>query len=117
MRVTRKQMAVLSEMRRDDFHRRLGERIRSSLPEGVRSHVVTDEQMLHAARRVTEAAAAYGIRREADVETFADCVVTLGLHFDRDARHPWARGVLTRPTLTGAEKASLLHDHLLFAVR
>lgn len=59
-------------------------------------------------------ARSYDVTDEQDVELFLDCSFLLALDFDSSATFPWAGNTLNDTSLTGTQKMSLIHDHLLF---
>jgi hypothetical protein len=115
LRIRQEQMEALSETLRARFVRCQVARLRTAFaPELARLGLHDGAALAQTVERTIDMAATYGVHNEQDVELFLDCTMMLGPEFDRDPRLPWASSILQRYDLTGTEKMSLMHDHLLF---
>jgi hypothetical protein len=105
-------MLVLAERARQTFISLQAARLRSVFAEETEAwEPVALRSLVESA---FDRARSYGVVNEQDVELFLDCTILLAPDFDRDARFPWASESLNDAHLTGTEKMSVIHDHLLF---
>jgi len=110
-------MSQLGTLTRAKFDARLAERLQQRFNDVFASRGLDQAATLHTARQIVDLAAANGICLESDVFTFADCLMTLQSSLVQDARFPWGDAILGRDDLTGTQKVTLIHDHLLFGER
>ena len=112
MRIRPEQMRVFAKSARETFLRRQAARLRSSFPVETETLETADLESL--VEDAFDRARSYGVINQQDVELFLDCTMMLAQDFDTNPRFPWASRSLNRAKLTGTEKMSLIHDHLLF---
>ncbi len=99
-------LAVLSEERQRRLPDRLVTYLMARFP-----HVFngSSEPVVGIVEKAVGAAAAYGIREEAEMRVFADLSVMYGEDFHRE---PWAEEVLTAAELTPADKMYVLEERV-----
>jgi hypothetical protein len=56
----------------------------------------------------------YGLKTQSDLETYIDCVATVGSEFPKEPNDLSALNILERQDLTPTEKMDLIHDRLIF---
>ncbi|HEV2763855.1 MAG TPA: hypothetical protein VGV38_12815 [Pyrinomonadaceae bacterium] len=94
-----------------DYVRRMVEHLRTNFPEECRARGYDPESLhAHVSRAVVEAER-YGVREEADLQLYLECLALLGPDFDREV--DWAADALNRPDLDGTAKMDAIHDHLV----
>ena len=107
MRITQDQIQALGQVTRAQFVDRLGDRIRTRFPGFVQARGLDDEGVRRLARQAVELCESHGVDRGCDVQTVVDCLLTMKVPVQ-------AKAILSRADLSGREKASLLHDLLVF---
>ena len=107
LHITSNQMKVFGRIARDQFIRRLGERIQAGFPRFVQDRRLDEAGLRHVAKQAVELCESHGVNEIADIQTIVDCLLTLKEPSD-------AIEILSRDDLSGREKASLLHDVVVF---
>ena len=112
MKIRHEQMLTLAERARETFISLQAARLRSVFSQET---ATLDSVALRSlVESAFNRAQSYGVVNEQDVELFLDCTLLLAPDFDYNPRFPWAGESLNDAHLTGTEKMSVIHDHLLF---
>jgi hypothetical protein len=114
IRLRREQIEAFGQERIETFVRRTVRRLSEDFPNEIDAQDLGGSKLEAAVRQGIATAQRYGIDRERDIAYFIDCMLLLGLKFDRDPRYPWASEVLGKTGLSGTEKVDLIHNHVVF---
>jgi hypothetical protein len=117
LRIRKEQMEVLSDVMRASFIQQEVARLQKDFAPETQELGISEAELPGFVGEAIDKAASYEVSDEQDVELFIDCRLMLSRDFDTDSRFPWAGSTLQRSDLTGTEKMSLIHDHLLFTVK
>ncbi len=115
--IREEQMAQFSIAMRTAFTERVVFHLQKDFAAQFGTQVAGEADVASFVERMINKAACYSVVDEQDVEFFIDCAAMLGEDFDRDPRFPWAGEILNRSDLRGAQKMTILHNHLVFAAK
>ena len=107
MQISSRQMQALGVSSRESFARRLGDRIRADFPAFVRARELDEAGVRGLARQLVDRCVAHRVERACDIEAVVSCLLTMKAPAD-------AGRILQREDLSGPEKATLLHDLVVF---
>jgi hypothetical protein len=107
------QMALLQTM---VFVRKIIKHINDKFPEGCTTFGSTLKEQEDVILKGLKDAETYGICFEADFIFYIECLIVLGIDFDKKNKSPqWANKILSDISLNGEEKMNLIHDRIIFA--
>jgi len=107
MQISAHQMVALGARARDAFAHRLGERVVADFPAFAQARRMDEPELRGLVRRLVDECVAHGVERACDVETVVACLLTMKTPAD-------AARILLRGELSGPQKATLLHDLVVF---
>ena len=108
------QMRRLETQAVDRVVPRVAAHLRTRFPAELRRRSISEAKLEAFVREGVSRGQSYGLDQPSEQELFVVATLLLGPRFDLDGSHPWAGQLLTNPRLTGFEKTSVLHDHLVF---
>jgi hypothetical protein len=116
MRLRKKQLDALSTDRVDAFVARMVAHLRDDLPAHCEARGLKEQDLDPLVREGMVKAEGYGITSEGGIQQYLDCMLVLGLDFDRDAKQAWAGEILRNKDLTPPQKTDTLGWQMLFEV-
>jgi hypothetical protein len=112
VKIRHEQMAMFAKCARETFITTQVKRLRSIFSK--ETEALDSVALKSLIEDAFDCANSYGVVNEQDLELFLDCTLLLARDFDRDPQFPWAGRSLNDANMTGTEKMSLIHSHLLF---
>lgn len=116
MKIRQEQLDALSTDRMDAFVTRMVAHLRDDLPTHREARGLKEEDLEPLVRQGMAKAERYGITSEDGIEQYLDCMLVLGLDFDRDPHHAWAGEILRNKELTTPQKTDALAWQMVFEV-
>jgi len=104
--IRKQQLQVFEQHALAHFEERALAHLRSAIP--VDYARVGETAARHSIRSALRKSKLYGFTNEFEVLTFLNLMYLVGLDFDEDPAHPWARDILTDPRLGTRVKISRL---------
>lgn len=112
LRIRPSQFEVFSQIMHDRYVERMRQMLVEDFPDRFTTYSVTEIAMF--VRNALEDAKSFGISSESDLTLYVRCQGLLGINFDTQPQHAWAREILERDDLDGTEKMDRIHDYLVF---
>ncbi len=99
----------------DDFVACLELRLKKDFRDELTRHGIEDADIASLIRLGITEAEGVGVVIENDVRFFVECMVFLSPDFAHSSIFPWAFDILHNERLTGTEKMTQIHDHIMFS--
>ena len=116
LEISERQFQQFEQDREERFIRQTAERLREDFPERIDELGLSPEDTVTFVRNGIARARQYDVRYEEDLIFYLDCMMTLGLDFDKDPSHPEITAMLQREDIAGDEKMDFIDEYLLFAL-
>lgn len=116
MKITKAQAELFAQQNECTFVRITAEHLRRRHAEALDKQGVKNEAVEDFVRATMVEAEKYGVINEPDIRFYCECKLLLGPKFDRAAETAWAGEILRRKDIDGAQKMSLIEEHMLFAM-
>lgn len=113
LQVAQSQLDEMSRLREQSFAADVARELRTAFAAQV-ARLRLEQNVERLVGLGIDRARSYGIRDEADIRTYIQCMVLLAPNFDRAESFGWAADILRDAALTGRQKIGRISEHLLF---
>lgn len=114
--ITSNQLSLINKSAIGIFIRKCIENINEKFPDGFEKAGINKEDQEKVISNALKDARSYGIDIEPDLLLYTECIILLGINFDKKHKMPdWPSGILNDPSLSGESKMNLIHEHLIFS--